>query len=280
MIQRILLRSVVMNNVKAYRIKDKNLSEPHICWGTTRSKARWRSVKSAVNTGFYSSPLEALHAISSMVRTPEYDSSPSRKVGLCMIESFVRTEDGERCATELEQRLRRKQLEASGVYPGRISAVEPTERTEVQAATVDNAPQQEHSVRHGGEKTFGLSPALEALRQTLIAAAAPLRNRPWYVEGYVLGTLIQPAHSLEGGKLPIPERRYEVRYAPGYGVTSRGLGTSNGSAGLVAGSVRDDTRWEPKEVPVCTCGYEARMDRWATHFLPHHDPACDMRTEP
>jgi hypothetical protein len=124
-----------------------------------------------------------------------------------------------------------------------------------------------------------LSPAQEALRQVLIAAAAPHKERPWYVQGYILGTLIQPAHSLEGGTLDIPECRYEVRYAPGYGVTCQRLCTSNGAAWMIAACVRDDTRWEPKEVPTCTCGYEARMNRWSTHFLLDHDPTCDMRAE-
>lgn len=87
-----------------------------------------------------------------------------------------------------------------------------------------------------------LTPAQEELKQKMIAAAEPLRvlERQFKIgtpawrrhrdQAYMLGVLVQPAHSIEGGTLHIPERRYAVDYAPGYGVICPSLCTSNGSA--------------------------------------------------
>ena len=61
-----------------------------------------------------------------------------------------------------------------------------------------------------------------------------------------MGTLVQPAHELEG--LHIPERRYEVYYKPVYGVDAPRLCTSNGNPWEIALCVRDDTKWEAKNV--------------------------------
>ena len=90
---------------------------------------------------------------------------------------------------------------------------------------------------------FVLSPEQEALRTALVAAATVAKNTT--LSDCVLGTLVQPAHTLEAGTLSIPERRYPVSYVPGYGVVCHRLCTSNGSAWEIASCVRDDTRWEP-----------------------------------
>lgn len=90
-----------------------------------------------------------------------------------------------------------------------------------------------------------LSDAQESLRQTLIAAAIILRNTGRRFDNHPMGTLIQPAHTIENGTISVPERRYNVEYISGYGVVAPRLCTSNGSAWMIAACVRDDTRWEP-----------------------------------
>ena len=95
------------------------------------------------------------------------------------------------------------------------------------------------------DKGFVLSPEQEALRTALVAAATVVKNTTTLSE-CVLGTLVQPAHTLEGGTLNIPERRFVVSYQRHYGVVCHRLCTSNGSAWEIASCVRDDTRWEPE----------------------------------
>ena len=99
---------------------------------------------------------------------------------------------------------------------------------------------------------FVLSDAQEALRQNLVDEAkilqhlygeVPPTKRP--LDGYLMGELVQPAHTIEAGTLPIPERRFLVYYQPNYGVVSPRLCTSNGKAWAIASCVCDDTRWEP-----------------------------------
>lgn len=95
---------------------------------------------------------------------------------------------------------------------------------------------------------FVLSPAQEALRQTMIAMALVLREikAPVTYAGYKIGILVQPAHTIERGTIAIPERRFVVRYQPNYGVVCHELCTSNGTAWMIAACVRDDTTWEPR----------------------------------
>ncbi len=106
------------------------------------------------------------------------------------------------------------------------------------------------------DKGYVLSPEQDALRLAMIEAARLLREAkvprkeptaPWFNNGgYLLGTLVVPAHTLEGGTVNVPERRHNVYYQPGWGITVwQGLGTDNGSVWDVASHVPDITRWEP-----------------------------------
>lgn len=91
---------------------------------------------------------------------------------------------------------------------------------------------------------YVLSPAQEALRQIMIAASKELRPLPRYegpLPGHLMGHLVQPPHTVEG--LALPERRYPIYYAKGYGVVAPAICTSNGSCWEIASCVRDDTQW-------------------------------------
>lgn len=100
------------------------------------------------------------------------------------------------------------------------------------------------------DKGYVLSEAQEALRQAVIATARefsatkdrlPALNHP--MEGYLMGTLVIPAH-VEDGWVDVPERRHKVYYSPGYGVTTSFV-TTNGSAWNLASACEDIARWEP-----------------------------------
>lgn len=92
-----------------------------------------------------------------------------------------------------------------------------------------------------------LSPRRALLRRQMIEAATAFKQAEWTLDGYLIGTLVQPAHALEGGALLIPERHYDVYYSPGYGVTCQKLCTSNGSAAMIAACVNDNTWWVPAQ---------------------------------
>jgi hypothetical protein len=90
------------------------------------------------------------------------------------------------------------------------------------------------------DKGYVLSPEQDALRLAMIEAARPLKEAkvpykdatgPWFNNGgYLLGTLVVPAHPLEGRTLNVPERHHNVYYQPGWGITvHQGLGTDNGN---------------------------------------------------
>jgi len=64
--------------------------------------------------------------------------------------------------------------------------------------------------------------------RTLLAATVPLRHP---INGYPLGVLVIPAHTESG--VPVPERRHEVTYHPGYGVCASSLTETNGSARII-----------------------------------------------
>ena len=96
----------------------------------------------------------------------------------------------------------------------------------------------------------------EDLRQVIIKACQKLRamyeartlpKLPMESEGFLLGTLVQPAHTIEGGTISIPERSYTVRYVPNYGCVCQRLCSSNGSAWWLAACVRGDTQWVPAD---------------------------------
>ena len=85
-----------------------------------------------------------------------------------------------------------------------------------------------------------LSP--ETLRLQILAAADPYKD---LTGDFLLGSLVQPAHTFEQGTVSVAERRFEVWFNPIYGVTSHGLGTSNGSALVLVSRVREGTTWVP-----------------------------------
>lgn len=89
-----------------------------------------------------------------------------------------------------------------------------------------------------------LDPRQEALRDTLITAANPHRGKPWLIDGYLLGVLVEPAH-VEEGVYPVPERRHVVYYVPGYGIVAQSLCTSNGSAAMIAQCTTDRVVFVP-----------------------------------
>ena len=79
---------------------------------------------------------------------------------------------------------------------------------------------------------FTLSASQQTLFEALVRARKALSDK--CTETVQLGTITHPKRQFSEMAEPIPERIYEVRFTPNYGVVAPGICVSNGSAYWIA----------------------------------------------